>query len=96
MPGIINEKLGNVMHKVLIEGAGTIWRRHVNQLKTRLAAWTIPDSLPVTNSSTNSPPVTNNPSPTSARAEQSENLCHCADLQECRNPEYLSHQVTFN
>ena len=71
VPGIIKENLGNVMHKVLIEGAGTIWRRHVNQLKTRLAAWSIPDSLPVTNSSTNSPPVTNNPSPASARAEQS-------------------------
>ena len=38
VPGIIKENLGNVMHKVLIEGAGTIWRRHVNQLKTRLAA----------------------------------------------------------
>ena len=71
MPGIIKEDLGNVMHKVLIEGAGTIWRQHVNQLKTRLAAWSIPDSLPVTNSSTNSPPVTNNPSSVSARAEQS-------------------------
>ena len=34
VPGIIKENLGNVMHKVLIEGAGTIWRRHVNQLKT--------------------------------------------------------------
>ena len=96
VPGTIKENLGNVMHKVLIEGAGTIWRQHVNQLKTRLAAWTIPDSLPVTNSSTNSPPVTNNPSPASARVNSQENLCHCADLQECLNPEDLGHQVTFN
>ena len=71
VPGIIKENLGNVMHKVLIEGADTTWRRHVNQLKTRLVAWTLPDSLPVNSSESISPPVTNNPSSASARAIQS-------------------------
>ena len=71
VPGIIKENLGNVMHKVVIEGADTTWRRHVNQLKTQLVAWTLPDSLPVTSSESNSLPVTNSPSSASARAKQS-------------------------
>ena len=33
------------MYKVLIEDKGMTWRRHVNQLKTRLASWSIPDSV---------------------------------------------------
>ena len=89
VPGIIKENLGNVMHKVLIEGPDTMWHQHVNELKMRLAAWTIPDSSPVTNSESNSSPVTNNPNPASARAEQSREpmpQCRSSRVPKPRRP----------
>ena len=45
IPGIIKERIGNVMYKVVIEDKDMTWRRHTNQLKSRLAPWTIPDSV---------------------------------------------------
>ena len=62
IPGIIKEKIGNVMYKVVIEDKDMTWRRHTNQLKSRLAAWTIPDSVqPATQGSeVNSPSPNNN------------------------------------
>ena len=68
VPGIIKESLGNVMYKVLIEGQDMTWRRHANQLKTRLAAWSIPDSVQPTSQQSNDsqPPATNTPVTSSA------------------------------
>ena len=45
IPGIIKERIGNVMYKVVIEDKDMTWRRHTNQLKSRLAPRTIPNSV---------------------------------------------------
>ena len=45
------------MNKVLIEGQDMTWRRHTNQLKSRLASWCIPDSI----QPASQPRETNNP-----------------------------------
>ena len=37
--GTIGATIGKVMCKVKIEGKDVIWRRHVNQLRTRLTSW---------------------------------------------------------
>ena len=57
MAGIIKQKIGNVMHKVVIEDKDMIWRRHTNQLKSRLAAWTIPNSVQPTSQLNDSNPT---------------------------------------
>ena len=45
MDGIIKQKIGNVMYKIVIEDKDMIWRQHTNQLKCNLGAWTIPNSV---------------------------------------------------
>ena len=61
LPGIIKERIGNAMNKVLIEGQDMTWCRHTNQLKSRLASWCIPDSIQTASQprETNNPSVTN-------------------------------------
>jgi len=58
VPGIIKEKSGNVMYQVLIEGQNLTWRRHANQLKTRLAVSHLLDPPQVSSQPSDSPPVT--------------------------------------
>ena len=62
IPGIIKERIGNVMYKVVIEDKDMTWRQHTNQLKSQLAPCTIPDSVQPTSqgSEVNCPNPTNN------------------------------------
>ena len=64
MAGIIKQKLGNVMYKVMIEDKDMVWRRHTNQLKSCLAAWTIPNSVQPTSQPNDTNPTNNNQMPT--------------------------------
>ena len=61
-PAIIKEQIGNVMYKVLIEGQDMTWRRHANQMKSRLAPWSIPNFIQPTSQLTeaSNPIITNN------------------------------------
>ena len=60
MAGIIKQKIVNVMYKVAIEDEDMVWHRHTNQLKSRLAAWTIPNSVQPTSQLNNGNPTSNN------------------------------------
>ena len=57
VPGIIKEKSGNVMYQVLIEGQNLTWRRHANQLKTRLAVSHLVDPPQVSSQPSDSQPA---------------------------------------
>ena len=64
MAGTIKKKIGNVMYKVVIEDKDMIWRRHTNQLKSRIAAWTIPNSVQPTSQLNDSNPTNEKQWPT--------------------------------
>ena len=51
------EKSGNVMYQVLIEGQNLTWRRHANQLKTRLAVSHLVDPPQVSSQPSDSQPA---------------------------------------
>lgn len=50
LPGAITKQIGNVIYEVSIKELNTTWRRHANQLRTRIE-W-----IPETNSTTVEPP----------------------------------------
>ena len=89
IPGIIKERIGNVMYKVVIEDKDMTWRRHTNQLKSQLAPWSIPDSVQPTSqgSEVNRP----NPNNSEQLLTQPPPLCRSARVPKPRRPWSQSH-----